>query len=116
MFGHRKGAFTGAINDKVGRFEMCNKGSIFLDEIGEISPVLQLKLLSVIQDREFERVGDSRPVKVDTRIIAATNKDLWQMVQEQAAWATLIQTCAPGSKVLLVGSHADEVECVVVKG
>ncbi|MCG8614916.1 MAG: sigma 54-interacting transcriptional regulator, partial [Desulfobacterales bacterium] len=80
LFGHVKGAFTGAINDKVGRFEMCNKGSIFLDEIGEISPVLQLKLLSVIQDREFERVGDSRPVKVDTRIIAATNRQLKEEV------------------------------------
>ena len=81
LFGHVKGAFTGAINDKVGRFEMCNKGSIFLDEIGEISPVLQLKLLGVIQDREFERVGDSRPVKVDTRIIAATNRLLKEEVQ-----------------------------------
>ena len=81
LFGHVKGAFTGAIHDKVGRFEMCNKGSIFLDEIGEISPVLQLKLLGVIQDREFERVGDSRPVKVDTRIIAATNRLLKEEVQ-----------------------------------
>ncbi len=81
LFGHVKGAFTGAVHDKVGRFEMCNKGSIFLDEIGEISPVLQLKLLGVIQDREFERVGDSRPVKVDTRIIAATNRMLKEEVQ-----------------------------------
>ncbi len=81
LFGHVKGAFTGAIHNKVGRFEMCNKGSIFLDEIGEISPVLQLKLLGVIQDREFERVGDSRPVKVDTRIIAATNRLLKEEVQ-----------------------------------
>ena len=82
LFGHVKGAFTGAINDKVGRFEMCNKGSIFLDEIGEISPVLQLKLLGVIQDREFERVGDSHPIKVDTRIIAATNRLLKEEVQK----------------------------------
>ena len=81
LFGHVKGAFTGAIHDKVGRFEMCNKGSIFLDEIGEISPVLQLKLLGVIQDREFERVGDTRAVKVDTRIIAATNRQLKEEVQ-----------------------------------
>ncbi len=81
LFGHVKGAFTGAIHDKVGRFEMCNKGSIFLDEIGEISPVLQLKLLGVIQDREYERVGDSRPVKVDTRIIAATNRQLKEEVR-----------------------------------
>lgn len=81
LFGHVKGAFTGAIHNKVGRFEMCNKGSIFLDEIGEIAPVLQLKLLGVIQDREFERVGDSQPVKVDTRIIAATNRMLKEEVQ-----------------------------------
>lgn len=82
LFGHVKGAFTGAINNKVGRFELCNKGSIFLDEIGEISPALQLKLLSVIQDREFERVGDSKPVKIDTRIIAATNRTLKEEVAQ----------------------------------
>ena len=82
LFGHVKGAFTGAINNKVGRFELCNKGSIFLDEIGEISPALQLKLLSVIQDREFERVGDSKPVKIDTRIIAATNRILKEEVAQ----------------------------------
>lgn len=82
LFGHVKGAFTGAVNNKVGRFEMCNKGSIFLDEIGEISSVLQLKLLGVIQDREFERVGESRPVKVDTRIIAATNRHLIEEVKK----------------------------------
>lgn len=81
LFGHVKGAFTGAVQNKVGRFEMCNKGSIFLDEIGEISPSLQMKLLGVIQDREFERVGDSRPVSVDTRIIAATNKVLKEEVE-----------------------------------
>jgi two-component system, NtrC family, response regulator HydG len=76
LFGHVKGAFTGAIKNKVGRFEMCDKGSIFLDEIGEVSPAVQLKLLGVIQDREFERVGDSQSISVDTRIIAATNKNL----------------------------------------
>ncbi len=81
LFGHVKGAFTGAVASKVGRFEMCNKGSIFLDEIGEISPALQLKLLGVIQDREFERVGDSTPVTVDTRIIAATNRQLKEEVE-----------------------------------
>lgn len=80
LFGHVKGAFTGAINTKIGRFELCNKGSIFLDEIGEIPPALQLKLLGVIQDREFERVGDSRPIKIDTRIIAATNRQLKEEV------------------------------------
>lgn len=76
LFGHIKGAFTGAVSNKVGRFELCNKGSIFLDEIGEISPALQLKLLSVIQEREFERVGDHKTIKIDTRIIAATNRQL----------------------------------------
>ncbi len=82
LFGHVKGAFTGAVANKLGRFEMCDKGSIFLDEIGEISPALQLKLLAVIQDREFERVGDSRPIQVDTRIIAATNKVLKEEVEK----------------------------------
>ncbi len=82
LFGHIKGAFTGAIQNKVGRFEMCNKGSIFLDDIGEISAVLQLKLLGVIQEREFERVGESKPIKVDTRIIAATNRQLIEEVKK----------------------------------
>lgn len=80
LFGHVKGAFTGATANKVGRFELCNKGSIFLDEIGEISPALQLKLLSVIQEREFERVGDVKTIKIDTRIIAATNRNLKEQV------------------------------------
>ena len=76
LFGHVKGAFTGAVSDKIGRFQACHEGSIFLDEIGEISPKMQLKLLRVLQDRELERVGDNNTVKVDVRIIAATNRDL----------------------------------------
>jgi PAS domain S-box-containing protein len=76
MFGHVKGAFTGAVADKVGRFEAADGGTIFLDEIGEISPALQVKLLRVIQDREFERVGSSRTQGVDVRVIAATNREL----------------------------------------
>jgi DNA-binding NtrC family response regulator len=84
LFGHEKGAFTGAINTRIGRFELANEGTIFLDEIGELHPTLQVKLLRVIQEREFERVGGSRTVKVDVRILAATNKDLEKAAQEGA--------------------------------
>lgn len=76
LFGHVRGAFTGAVKDKLGRFQRADKGTIFLDEIGDISPRIQLRLLRVLQEMEFERVGDSTPVKVDVRVIAATNKDL----------------------------------------
>ncbi|MBF0320910.1 MAG: sigma-54-dependent Fis family transcriptional regulator [Nitrospirae bacterium] len=76
LFGHEKGAFTGAINTRKGRFELADKGTILLDEIGELHPSLQVKLLRVLQEREFERVGGTRTIKVDLRILAATNKDL----------------------------------------
>ena len=76
LFGHVRGAFTGAVRDKVGRFQAAEGGSIFLDEIGTLDPQLQVKLLRVLQEREFERVGDHKTVKVDARIIAATNLDL----------------------------------------
>lgn len=82
LFGHVKGAFTGAVKDKKGRFEMADQGSLFLDEIGDISPLTQLKLLRVLQEREFERVGDSTPLKVDVRIITATNCNLKEKVKQ----------------------------------
>ncbi|BAL94330.1 acetoacetate metabolism transcriptional regulator AtoC [Rubrivivax gelatinosus] len=82
FFGNEKGAFTGATTQRRGRFEMAEHGTLFLDEIGEITPALQVKLLRVLQEREFERVGGSKPVKVDVRIVAATNRDLEAMVRE----------------------------------
>lgn len=82
LFGHEKGAFTGAVSQRKGRFEQANSGTIFLDEIGEISPAFQAKLLRVLQEGEFERVGGSKTIKVDVRVVAATNKDLEAEVQE----------------------------------
>jgi hypothetical protein len=82
LFGHEKGAFTGADAKQVGRFEVADGGTIFLDEIGELPPELQTKLLRVLQEMEFERVGGKDRVKVHARIIAATNKDLWGIVKE----------------------------------
>src|SRR5437773_9373580 len=76
LFGHVKGAFTGAIDNKTGRFEAAHGGTIFLDEISSMSPKLQVKLLRVLQERELERVGESRTIRVDTRVIAATNQSL----------------------------------------
>ena len=80
LFGHVKGAFTGAIQDRIGRFEQADGGTIFLDEIGEITPYIQVKLLRVLQQKEIERVGESRKRKIDIRIITATNKDLKSQV------------------------------------
>jgi transcriptional regulator with PAS, ATPase and Fis domain len=82
LFGHVKGAFTGAIAHKIGRFELADTGTIFLDEIGELSPATQVKLLRVVQEGEFERVGDSERLKVDVRIIAATHKDLKKAIEQ----------------------------------
>jgi sigma-54 specific flagellar transcriptional regulator A len=76
LFGHEKGAFTGAVNTRVGRFELAQGGTLFLDEVGELDPSLQVKLLRVVQEREFERVGGVKTIKVDVRILAASNKDL----------------------------------------
>ncbi|MEQ8187890.1 MAG: sigma 54-interacting transcriptional regulator [Candidatus Eremiobacterota bacterium] len=82
LFGHVKGAFTGAIHDKIGRFQVADRGTIFLDEISDISPSTQIALLRVLQEREFERVGDSKTIRVNVRVIAATNRDLREKVRK----------------------------------
>src|SRR5438477_2161055 len=81
LFGHEKGAFTGAIAQKTGRFELADKGTLFLDEVGDIPPALQPKLLRVLQEQEFERLGSARTHKVDVRLVAATHRDLTEMVK-----------------------------------
>jgi two-component system response regulator AtoC len=82
LFGHVRGAFTGAVTSRMGRIEQAHRGTLFLDEIGTMSPALQAKLLRVLQEREFERVGDAQTIRVDVRVIAATNSDLRKMVEE----------------------------------
>ena len=89
LFGHEKGAFTGAIAKKVGRFEVADKGTLFLDEVGDIPQELQPKLLRVLQEREFERLGSSRSIQVDVRLVAATNQDLGKMVEDRLFRADL---------------------------
>lgn len=82
LFGHVRGAFTGAVHDRTGRFEEAHGGTVFLDEIGEISPLIQVKLLRVLQERQIEKVGESRTRKIDIRIIGASNRDLYELVQK----------------------------------
>src|SRR5205085_8413960 len=82
LFGHEKGAFTGAITQKVGRFELADQGTLFLDEVGDIPPELQPKLLRALQEQEFERLGSTRTIGVDVRMVAATNRDLAQMAAD----------------------------------
>jgi formate hydrogenlyase transcriptional activator len=84
LFGHEKGAFTGAISQRIGRFEQADKGTLFLDEVGDMPPALQPKLLRVLQEQEFERLGSTRTHQVDVRVLAATNRDLLQMMERGA--------------------------------
>src|SRR4030095_4600222 len=82
-FGHEKGAFTGAVSQRVGRFELANKGTLFLDEVGDIPLEPQPKLLRVLQESEFERLGSSRTIRADVRLIAATNANLPELVEDK---------------------------------
>ena len=89
LFGHERGAFTGAVAQAMGRFQAADRGTLFLDEIGDLPLDLQPKLLRVLQEQQFERLGGSRTVQVNVRVIAATNQDLWRMVQERTFRADL---------------------------
>jgi transcriptional regulator with GAF, ATPase, and Fis domain len=93
LFGHEKGAFTGATQRRLGRFELAEKGTIFLDEVGELPAETQIALLRVLQEREFERIGGSGSIRTDVRVIAATNRDL----ESAIAAGTFRATCFTGS-------------------
>ena len=83
LFGHEKGAFTGADTKRIGKFELCNEGTLFLDEIGDMTPLMQTKILRVLQDQTFERVGGSQTIRTNARIIAATNRNLEQAIKDK---------------------------------
>lgn len=83
LFGYERGAFTGALSQKIGRFEMANKGTLFLDEVGDIPLNLQPKLLRALQEKSFERLGGTRTIPIDVRLVAATNRNLWQMMKDK---------------------------------
>jgi formate hydrogenlyase transcriptional activator len=89
LFGHERGAFTGALTQRLGRFESAHGGTLFLDEIGEISLEVQVKLLRVLQEQEFERLGSTRSIRVNVRVVTATNRNLWQMVEDKQFRADL---------------------------
>ncbi len=89
LFGHERGAFTGAVTPRAGRFQMADRGTLFLDEIGDLPLELQPKLLRVLQEQQFERLGGSQSIQVNVRVIAATNQDLWSMVQQRKFRADL---------------------------
>ena len=109
LFGHEKGAFTGAIAQKTGRFELAHQGTLFLDEVGDIPPELQPKLLRVLQEQEFERLGSTRTIHVDARVVAATSRDLAQMVENREfrsdlyyrlnIFPILVPPCANGRRI-----------------
>ena len=100
LFGHERGAFTGALTQRIGRFEMANGGTLFLDEIGDLALDLQVKLLRVIQEQEFERLGSTRSIRVNVRVVAATNRDLVQMVEDKEFRADLYLPARRVSRIL----------------
>ena len=116
LFGHEKGAFTGAMQQRIGRFEAANGGTIFLDEIAELSPEIQVALLRVLQEKEFERVGGNRTIKTDVRVIAATNKDLHRRSQcRPLPYGPLLSTeCLPDSRARLCANASRTFRCWLI--